>query len=59
MTTNLHCPQCSGHLTVVENGQTERQVFLKETWHVHTFIVARPFVACDACEWVFDGAVRS
>ncbi len=51
--TDLTCPECHSHLTVVEDGQTEHKVFLKETYRVHTFVINRPFVSCDGCEWIF------
>ena len=59
MTNDLRCPACGGTLTLDEHGQTEQLVWLRETWREHAFIVNRPFAACDACEWVFDGRVQA
>ena len=55
MRNNLRCPDCGGSLTLCEEGQVKSRVWLKELWGVATFVINRPFVSCDRCEWVFDG----
>ncbi len=58
MATDLKCPECNGHLTVVEEGQTEVQVWEPSIYHVVNYRINRPFVSCDCCEWVFDAHVK-